>query len=285
MMKRITCLVSLFLLILSLPLTALAATTVQPFLPLSNETLIDILRSSDYKDWTFYQPDSREIDYNTSSGYSFDRLLTYPVLAVREDDLCLIVLEKVNDQWKIAAANEQALTRDGFTLTGFSIDDSSPEQEQYVFFDFEDNQKERWTLCLTLSDIYPSCFLFLQRPEGSITFNYDRGLTFPFYYPSIFQCSYEIIPEKLISYDVDEFSFAACPLSMDELFTPVLVSPKNEVINFYTRPDESTEPVFQLGKAETISILSQQGTDWVLAKYNGNIYFIHKDDMAMSNEL
>lgn len=284
MMKRITCLVFLFLLILSLPLTTLAATTVQPFLPLSNETLIDILRSSDYKDWTFYQPDSREIDYNTSSGYSFDRLLTYPVLAVREDDLCLIVLEKVNDQWKIAAANEQALTRDGFTLTGFSIGDSSPEQKQYVFFDFEDNQEGRWTLCLTLSGIYPSCFLFLQGPEGSITFDYDRGLTFPFYYPSIFQCSYEIIPEELISYDVDKFSFAACPLSMDELFTPVLVSPKKEVINFYARPDESTEPVFQLGKAETISILSQQRTDWVLAKYNGNIYFIHKDDMAMSNE-
>lgn len=278
MMKRIAELVSLFVLICAFPLAAKAFE--QSLLPLSNQNLIALLQSSNDKDWHFYQPSARETDDDTSSGDSLDRLNTYPIVACHDDDVCLIALKKVNSQWQVFATNEQALIREGFTLKGFSIDEQ--DDMQYVYFDFEDEAQNPLTLCLLLSDMYPSYFSFVQTPKMQIVFHYDRGMTFQFDFPFLFRCSYELNPEQYIPFAVDAFSFAECPIAMQELFVRSSVLPQEETAGLFAFPDDSMEPVLKLNKGESIDVLEQQQiTDWALACYKGNLFFIHKDDIEI----
>lgn len=281
MMKRIAALFSLLVLICALPLVAKAFE--QSLLPLSNQNLITLLQNSNYKDWDFYQPSERETDDNTSSGDFLDRLNTYPIVACHDDDVCLITLKKVNFQWQVSTTNEQALVREGFMLKCFSIDES--DDIQYVYFDFEDEDQNPLTLCLLLSNIYPSYFSFVQTPKTQIVFHYDRGMTFQFDFPFLFRCSYELNPERYTPFAVDAFSFAECPIAMQEFFVRSSVSPQEEVAGLYAFPDDSMEPVLKLSEGESIDVLVQQQiADWTLAYYKGNLFFIHTDDIFRNND-
>ena len=111
--------------------------------------------------------------------------------------------------------------------------------------------------------------------------NYDRGITVQFDSPFLFSVAYEISPEQYIPFDVDAFSFS-CPLTIEERFVPSLISPQEETAGLYVFPDDSMEPVFRLQQGEPITVIQQQlQTDWPLASYNGNLYFVHAQDVSM----
>lgn len=66
-MKRLSCLISIFLLLLLLPLIANAAKSSSQLLPFKSQALVTVLQHSDYKDWNFYQPSAIETSDNASS--------------------------------------------------------------------------------------------------------------------------------------------------------------------------------------------------------------------------
>ena len=112
--------------------------------------------------------------------------------------------------------------------------------------------------------------------------NYDRGIAIRFDFPFLFSVAYEITPEQYIPFDVDAFSFSDCPLTIEELFAPTLISPQEETAGLYVLPDDSMEPVFLLQQGEPIAVIRQQlQKDWPLASYNGNLYFVHAQDVSM----
>lgn len=256
-------------------------------LPLSNKNLISVLQESGYDGWDFYQPSAREFDTNTSSSHYLDVINAYPIIAINNDDVCLIVLRKTNKQWTVSVTNSRALTREGFILKGFSLDEYHSEVDniQDVFFDFEDKAGNLLTLNLQLSDIYPSYFAFMQSENMRLVFNYDRGITMQFDFPFIFRCSYEINPKQSIPFNVDEFSFAECPITIQELLVPSSISPHGEVASLFAFPDDSMEPVFQLTQDENIYIIYQQNmSDWVLVFYKDNLLFAHNADITLNDE-
>lgn len=146
--------------------------------------------------------------------------------------------EKSKFQWVVSAANEQALVRDGLVLKAFSVDEHHSELEHalFVYFDFEDENGNTVTLSLHLSDIYPSYFSLIHHFHVSMVLNYDRGITVQFDFPFLFSVAYEISPEQYIPFDVDAFSFSDCPLTIEELFAPSLISPQEETAGLYVFP-------------------------------------------------
>ncbi len=143
-MKRLSWLISILLLFILLPLITNAAESSSRLLPLKSQALVTVLQHSDYKDRNFYQPSARETSNNTSSEQALERMTAYPIVACRDDRICLIIMRKVNFQWVVSAANEQALVRDGLVLKTFSVDAHYSELEHtlYVYFDFEDENGE-----------------------------------------------------------------------------------------------------------------------------------------------
>lgn len=95
-MKRLSWLISFFLLFFLLPLIANAAESSSRLLPLKSQALVTVLQHSNYKDWNFYQPSARETSDNTSSEQTLERMTAYPIVACRDDRICLIIMRKIN---------------------------------------------------------------------------------------------------------------------------------------------------------------------------------------------
>lgn len=287
MRRRMTALMVLAVLMLACPLAAKAAAETSMLLPLASADLLAMLRQSTDQDWDFYQPAARETDTDTSSGPFLEEQSTYPIVACREDEVCLLVLKKVEGQWTLDVANERALVRKGFCLKGFSVDEGSSavNGEQHVYFDFKDEHADELTLNLQLSDLYPSYFSFLQSGDVEVIFHYDRGMTFQYDYPFLTQCAYKVDPDPPVSFAVDEFSLAECPTGLQALLVPASVSPREEAAGLYALPDEGMTPVFQLGAGEALEVVHQrQAADWALVRYRGNLFFIHGDEVAEGGE-
>lgn len=267
---------------------SLMVADISGLVPLSNEKLISIVRQTEYGDWLLYQPDSREeTDMNTSTDSILDNVRAYPVVAVQNDEICLIVLEKINAEWRIAHTNESALVRKGLSLVDFSLAVSYSRDIQDVYFDFMSNEsnESQVTLFLQLSSIYPSYFSSIHYDNISMVMNYNRGLTYEIYYPFLFSASYEINPIPYIDFGIDEFSLQQFPIRIQELLAPATVVTERSEAGLYIMPDETTDPIISLKNGESINVIMQESTDgWEMAFYGGQILFVHNDDIVMSRE-
>lgn len=279
-----TGLLALCLMLCLLTIPAGASQQLAGLSPLSNQDLVKVARNGGFEGWVLYQPSARETETDTSSSRFLEERSIYPVIASRDGQICLIVLKKTDSQWVVSATNNQALRREGFALTGFSLDESSsePDNIQHVYVDFADKAGDSLSLSIQLSDIYPSYFSHLQYHNFSFFFHYDRGITLQYNYPFLLKCSYEITPQQPISFGVDAFSFAECPLTVQELFVSAVVSPKAEKAGLFLFPDDKAEPITQAAAHESIDVVGQpSGSDWVLVCYNNHLLFIHKADISL----
>ena len=64
---------------------------------LSNKTIKSVLNKNGYKGWKLYQPRSRETGINTSSGSFLKTIDLYAVVATKDDEIHLIVLQSGNN--------------------------------------------------------------------------------------------------------------------------------------------------------------------------------------------
>ena len=251
---------------------------------LSNKELINMLQNEGLKDYCLYQPTFREIEDNTSKEEYLERINIYPIIFSHDDDLCLIIVKKIESQWKIYAVNKEALIRDGYTLTGFSINEDyfDGDEPHYVYFEFEDGNNNIITLGLQLSSIYPSYFSFVQSQNETVVFNYERGITIQYDFPFIFRVAFEVNPMQYYAFGVEDFSLAECPVTANDLFVRAAIIPKEEEAGLYAFPDYSMEPICYLRYGEMIYTIPQQNAaDWTLVRYNGNLYFIDKSEVLI----
>jgi len=52
----------------------------------------------------------------------------FPVVAHKDEELDLVLLHKVNNKWKIELSNSNALKKDGYFLTGFTVNTDSYDE-------------------------------------------------------------------------------------------------------------------------------------------------------------
>ena len=254
---------------------------------LTNKTLIQVVEKEIGKGWTLYQPNGREEEENFSSAANLKEMRFLPVVAQKDNQLRLLILRRQGDLWKVSEQNDRALMRDGWTLQNFSAMPYGNSDWTYIFFDFVDENQKRWELMLNLGDGYVSSFdaiSYYVEGYGTtyINMNYDRGLEFLIDAPAYSRLSYEVYPVEDYSFGVEDFDLATCPLSMQELLVPAVVSCGEAGAELYIALQQNIQPIFVLADGEAIEAIPQRWQrDWVIVCYRGNYLFMKTENCKM----
>lgn len=254
--------------------------------PLSNKSLASIIKNTEYNGWLLYQPEARESEINTSTDNYLNRVSAYPVVAIQDDKICLIILKKQSSKWYVAITNETALVQDGFELVSFSLDESYShiDDTQNVYFEFESNETIV-NLALKLSSIYPSYFSSMHYLNTTLVMHYERGISYEVNYPFLFSCSYEINPEPYIEFSVSDFSLQRFFQTIQELLVHATVGTEKNGADLFVMPDDATKPIMTLEKGESVCMIKQEKrTEWEMVYYNGHILFVHGEDIEYKKE-
>ena len=254
--------------------------------PLSNKTLVKILDNNGYKGWTLYQPGSRETDTNTSSKAFLRQIGIYPVVAVKDGETHLIILRKKGGDWKFQLASDKAVSRDGFRMYDFSMDEniSSESKTLYIWFDYADAGDRRYSLELDLSDTYSSCFRYLELPgedtdDGhiyrTIIMNYLRDFDFEVsYLGGAVQETVGVQPWQAHEFGIEDFSLAEMPLSLADLTKQAVVKNAPDGAGLYRYPSETGKPITVLREGDTADIVRLEYSDnWMIVCMQDEVYY------------
>lgn len=253
---------------------------------LKSKRLIQIVEDEIGEGWTLYQPNGREEEENFSSAANLKEMRFLPVVAQKDNQLRLLILRKQGDLWKVSEQNDRALMRDGWMLQNFSAMPYGNSDSTYIYFDFVDENQTEWELVLNLSAVYVSYFRMIYNAEGygttEIVFNYDHGMKFQFDAPFYFRLSYDVDPAERYSFVVEDFDLATCPLSMQELLVPAVVSCGEAGAELYIALQQNIQPIFVLADGEAIEAIPQRWQrDWVIVCYRGNYLFMKTENCKM----
>lgn len=253
---------------------------------LKSKRLIQIVEDEIGEGWTLYQPNGREEEENFSSAANLKEMRFLPVVAQKDNQLRLLILRRQGDLWKVSEQNDRALMRDGWMLQNFSAMPYGNSDSTYIYFDFVDENQTEWELVLNLSAVYVSYFRMIYNAEGygttEIVFNYDHGMKFQFDAPFYFRLSYDVDPAERYSFVVEDFDLATCPLSMQELLVPAVVSCGEAGAELYIALQQNIQPIFVLADGEAIEAIPQRWQrDWVIVCYRGNYLFMKTENCKM----
>ena len=254
------------------------------FTTLSNKQLYEAAASYLGDGYKLFQPNPTEIDVNTSSSSALKNVAVYPLIAVKDQQASLLVMKKSGDDWEVFICNHAALQRPGFSLANFSVDPASMVSNPfYVYFDYLDETGNRWTLTLQLSATYQCRFDNLSTSIGRKFIHWfydmDGNATYQLDYSSCC-CSYEIDLDPRVPIDADKFSFAQCPIELDDLLKPVNI--RNKTINLFMYPDDTQGPTLELSGEESLEIIQQE--DWSLAYYKNGLFYVKTSEISADDE-
>ena len=278
----------LFILCLLLSCTYASAETESRLTPLSNKSMTSLLNKNGYNGWKLYQPDHREEDISTSSKSFLKNIDIYPVVAVKDAETHLIVLEKKKNDWQIMLSGSKALSRDGFSLCSFSMDVSIGDT-LYFYFDFADAEDRTYTLNLELSRKFPSYFSLLSLPaedtdsgyvHRTIVMNYDRDFDFELdLFGGAVRERIGVEPWQSYEFGVEDFSFADMPLSIRDLTKQAVVKAAPNGAGLYRYPTETAGPALVLNEGDTADIvrLEYARDNWMIVCVQDDIYFARSE--------
>lgn len=285
-MKRLCAL--FFILCLYLSCAYASAETEDRLTSLSNKSMVSVLNKNGYKGWKLYQPGPREENINTSSKSFLKNIDLYPIVAVKDSETRLIVLEKKKNDWQVMLVSDKAISRDGFRLCGFSMDENVSDT-LYFYFDFADAEDRTYTLNLELSRKYPSCFSLLSLPAEntdsgyvyrSIVMNYDRDFDFELdIFGGAVRERIGVEPWQSYEFGIEDFSFADMPLSIRDLTKQAVVKAAPNGAGLYRYPMEAAEPVLVLNEGDTADIvkLVYDCDHWMIVCVQDHVYFARSE--------
>ena len=83
-------------------------------------------------------------------------------------------------------------------------------------------------------------------------------------------------------YKIEDFDLATCPLSMQELLVPAVVSCGEAGAELYIALQQNIQPIFVLADGEAIEAIPQRWQrDWVIVCYRGNYLFMKTENCKM----
>ena len=278
----------LFILCLLLSCAYASAETESRLTPLSNKSMTSLLNKNGYNGWKLYQPDHREEDISTSSKSFLKNIDIYPVVAVKDAETHLIVLEKKKNDWQIMLSGSKALSRDGFSLCSFSMDVSIGDT-LYFYFDFADAEDRTYTLNLELSRKFPSYFSLLSLPaedtdsgyvHRTIVMNYDRDFDFELdLFGGAVRERIGVEPWQSYEFGIEDFSFADMPLSIRDLTKQAVVKAAPNGAGLYRYPTETVGPALVLNEGDTADIvrLEYARENWMIVCVQDDVYFARSE--------
>lgn len=264
---------------------------------LTNKSLLKALKKTDYSSWTLYAPsDSEIVGKNIFSTTFFKSATTFPIVAVKGDQVVLLIMQRSDNSWSLLSANEHALMRKDFVLFGFTIDISgyvSEEPSVLVSFDFSseshpnDSNNYRYNLSMWINgkDEFASLYVFSKVHEleqcndyYSVIIN-DDTLIYRCHNPRTFErTDYPLSPNP-VDNSLSTFDLSTLPLLPSDLMVEALIhsSDKNP-INLYIQPDSESDIITTIPNQSNVLIMNERiisnDTQWYFVRYEKSLGYI-----------
>ena len=269
---------------------------VESFDLLSNKSLAELVKAGGYDDWELFQPQGEDMFFDTSSEKFLAEIDIFPVVARKDGEVHLIVLQKNGKAWEIRTVNKQALVREGLTLCRFGMDESIDPEDPATctWFGFRDAEGTSYTLNMVLSkedpDVFP-CSLTRHDPnteDGSINYSiftrHNRTFTWELdVEEGAFLQEVLIKAEKDYDLTAEGFSLAEFPLSLQDLAFTAKTTEQSESIGLYRYPVSSDAPLKEIPGGEEVQVLRISNSDnWMIVLYEGQMYFAQSGNIEMT---
>ena len=136
---------------------------------LTNKALLNAISKTEYAKWALYGPkDSEIVGKNVYATDFFKNTTVFPIVAVHDDQVVLLIMQRINNSWSLLSANERALVCQDFVLNGFHIGISGYTEDHpnvLVHFDFQPQDAPKY------SDFRYSLYMFVNGKDGFIAFD------------------------------------------------------------------------------------------------------------------
>ncbi len=269
---------------------------VESFDLLSSKSLTELVKAGEYEDWELFQPHGEDMFLDSSSEKFLSKTSIFPVVARKDGEVHLIVLQKKDKTWEIRTVNKQALVREGLTLCGFGIDENTDPEDltTETWFNFRGVEGTAYTLNMVLDNeelsIYP-WYLTRYDPNTencnySIYAVYNRIFDWALDVDEgAFRQEIRVKAEKDYDFTMEGFSLAEYPISLEELAFTAKTAGKAESIGLYRYPVSSDAPLKEIPGGEEVQVVRISNSDnWVIVLYEGQMYFATNSSVVMTKE-
>ncbi len=261
---------------------------------LTNKDIMKALSSSKYASWEIYQPtDSEMTKRNIYTEKWFKSTSWFPVIAHRDNQIELVLLQRVDNKWLIVLSNSYALKKDDYYLNAFTVIADSYEVTGNVEFGFHfgsvsnpSDWRYQYDLYLKLGD--ENCFsdffyrdptmqffspiygtsLHIDRLEKTATYG---SMTSPDGY-SLVSSEY-VLQDYSIDTRVDRFDLSTFPICIENLFKQKKILSINDDTLVYSEDDITSSILCTIPPAENVYYYPNT-SNWWLVIYDGKIGYV-----------
>lgn len=263
---------------------------------LTNKQLLKAIKKTEYAAWKLYGPaDSEIVGKNVYATAFFKNAVTFPVVAVKDDQAALLIMQRSGKAWSLLSANEQALTREDFVLSGFSLDTSSYDSEApsaLVSFDFSsqshpNDSDYRYSLGMWINgkDEFVNLYVFAKEHELEQCSDYyavivnDEALIYRCHTPDGFERMDYLVAPNPVDHSLSSFSLADLPILPSDLMVEVTIhSVDNLPIKLYVQPDSESDAVTVIPAHSAVLIMQEHmtfnDTQWYFVQYKNSLGYI-----------
>jgi len=254
---------------------------------LTNKAIIKVLKKSEYASWEFFQPSDSEIaGKNIYKEKWFKSTAWFPVVAHKDEELDLVLLHKVNNKWKIELSNSNALKKDGYFLTGFTVDaDSYDEATGGANFCFSfhpashplDGQYDLYLK--TGNDSYFSDFVYSDpemqffSPLYGFFLHIDKERN-EATYQTLDSLKY-VLQGYSIETSVERFDMSTFPICIEDYVKQEQIFSLDEDTLVYSKTNTASSVLCTIPASESV-FYCQSELNWWLVIYEGKIGFVQQ---------
>ncbi len=286
--------VLLCLLMLCLPALGEWFPSYQP--QLEDQEMLAALEGTPYAHCTLYLPLDSERPVELFQTPAFTHPDFIPLIAERNGKPVFLLLERKNEQWTLAAANEKALCRENMELFSFSVQTSiSPEKGMYIDFGFRHTAAPEgdYFLYLHANKKYGSYFSHLSGNYASpgmrqlYAYSCDIHLTAAYAYEYNYNA-----PHQRFYYDihanasmedseVSAFDLSSVPLNMLDTFVPGRVAESKESAQLMQLPHEQSALLAVLSPDTPLLCEPNifPSRKWLLVFYGNRLGYMRADEI------
>lgn len=263
---------------------------------LTNEQLLKAIKKTEYAAWKLYGPaDSEIVGKNVYATAFFKNAVTFPVVAVKDDQAALLIMRRDGKSWSLLSANEQALTREDFVLSGFSVDTSSYDSEApsvLASFDFSSQSHPndsgyRYSLGMWINgkDEFVNLYVFAKEHELEQFSDYyavivnEEALIYRCHTPDGFERVDYLVAPNPVDHSLSSFSLADLPILPSDLMTEAKIHSADDLpINLYIQPDIESDAMTTVPDHSVVQIMQERVTfndmQWYFVRYKNSLGYI-----------
>ena len=265
---------------------------------LTNKALLNAISKTEYAKWTLYGPkDSEIVGKNVYATDFFKNTTAFPIVAVNDDQIVLLIMQRINNSWHLLCANENALVRDDFVLYNFDIGISGYSENSsgvLVSFNFKPqslsaNSSLRYDLYMYINgrDGFISVSVIDQTTHDLEQFRQqysvhimDKTLKYWCQDYKTLRSIYYLAGPNPVDCSFANFDLSAVPLMISDVMSKTQIcSTDHQPVCLYQSADSESFVLTEIPDRTVVLAIPEpvttNGVDWCLVQYENYLGYIH----------